>query len=57
MPQSIGKDKTFGVWIIAGAQAGKKFGDDNQKNLTALQQINDDEFIRKQFAISQKLIS
>jgi hypothetical protein len=54
---TVGDDKPFGEWAIKGANAGKEFGCDNQKNLTALQKINDDEFIQKQFAISQKLIS
>jgi hypothetical protein len=46
---TVGKDKPFGEWSIAGALAGKKFGWANTDNFTELANINDDEFIKKYF--------
>ena len=46
---TVGEDKPFGDWVIAGAQAGKKFGWSNRENSTVLQQINNDEFIKEYF--------
>jgi len=44
-----GKDKPFGEYCIAGANAGKLYGETNRGNLEALRKINDFDWLRKQF--------
>ena len=44
-----GKDKQFGEICIAGAKAGKQYGEDNRSNLAALRKINDFDWLSDQF--------
>ena len=44
-----GKDKPFGQTCIAGANAGKEYGETNRGNLEALRKINDFEWLSNQF--------
>lgn len=46
---SIGKDKPFGEYAIAGALAGRKFGITNQGNLEELKKINDFAWLEEKF--------
>ena len=46
---TVGRDNPFGDWSIAGALAGKKFGQENNGNLAKLSSINNDQFIKKYF--------
>ena len=46
---SVGKDKPFGEFAIAGALAGRKFGSSNQSNLEELKKINDFEWLKEQY--------
>jgi hypothetical protein len=46
---SVGKDKPFGEYAIAGASAGKDFGEANRENLEALKKINDFDWLREQY--------
>jgi hypothetical protein len=46
---TVGKDKPFGEWSIAGALAGKKFGWANQNNIDELQKINDSDWVQNKF--------
>jgi hypothetical protein len=44
-----GTNKPFGIDCIAGAKAGRKFGIKNKNNPTALQKINDFEWLLEKF--------
>ena len=44
-----GKDKEFGDYCIAGANAGKQYGIDNIGNIEALRKINDFDWLKEQF--------
>jgi len=44
-----GKDKEFGDYCIAGANAGKQYGIDNVGNIEALRKINDFDWLKEQF--------
>ena len=44
-----GKDKEFGTYCIAGANAGAAYGKENQNNKEALNKINDFEWLKDQF--------
>jgi hypothetical protein len=46
---SVGKDKPFGEYAIAGALAGKEFGEANRGNLTELKKINDFDWLKEQY--------
>ena len=46
---SLGKDKPFGKYAIAGAIAGRKFGEENQGNDRALQKVNDYDWLKSKF--------
>tara|TARA_R110000868_G_scaffold81659_2_gene230948 strand:+ start:14327 stop:18802 length:4476 start_codon:yes stop_codon:yes gene_type:complete len=46
---SRGKDKPFGEYCIAGANAGKAYGEANRGNLEALRKINDFDWLRNKF--------
>ena len=46
---SIGKDRPFGEYAIAGALAGKFFGESNQGNLDELKKINDFAWLEEKF--------
>jgi hypothetical protein len=46
---SVGKDKPFGEYAIAGALAGKTFGKHNQGNLDELKKINDFNWLEEKF--------
>jgi hypothetical protein len=46
---TVGEDKTFGEWAIAGALAGKKFGWANQSDPDELQKINDSDWVQNKF--------
>lgn len=46
---SIGKDKPFGEYAIAGARAGMIYGQANASDTTALKQINDFDWLTEQF--------
>jgi hypothetical protein len=46
---SIGSDKPFGKYAIAGAKAGSVFGNTNKSNQQELKKINSREWLREQF--------
>jgi hypothetical protein len=46
---SMGKDRQFGEYAIAGALAGKFFGESNQGNLDELKKINDFAWLEEKF--------
>lgn len=46
---TLGKDKPFGKYAIAGAIAGRKFGEENQGNDRILQKVNDYEWLKSKF--------
>lgn len=46
---SIGKDKPFGEYAIAGALAGKDFGEKSLGNLKELKKINDFDWLKEQY--------
>lgn len=48
---SVGKDKSFGEFVIAGAIAGKKYGEENSHDLEKLNKINDFEWLYTQFRL------
>ena len=46
---TVGEDKRFGKYAIAGAIAGRKFGEENLGNDKILQKVNDYEWIKSKF--------
>lgn len=46
---SVGADRLYGEWAIKGANAGKKFGQDNAGDLDALKLINNIKFIETKY--------
>jgi hypothetical protein len=46
---SIGRDKPFGEYALAGARAGMAYGSANKGNIDALKRINDFEWLKEQF--------
>lgn len=46
---TIGEDRTYGKYAIAGAKAGTAYGNRNQNNTEALKKINDFEWLKEQF--------
>ena len=44
-----GIDRTYGNYSIAGAQAGREYGESNKGNLEALKKINNFEWLYKKF--------
>jgi len=49
-----GADKPFGKFAIAGAKAGKLFGEENKDNAEELKKINDFEWLAEQFRTSSQ---
>jgi hypothetical protein len=47
---TVGADRPFGKYAIAGAIAGKLYGEENSKNIEALKKINDFEWLKEQYA-------
>jgi hypothetical protein len=47
---SVGVEKSFGTYAIAGAQAGRHYGETNKNNPEALNKINDFEWLQEQFS-------
>jgi len=50
---TVGVDTQFGNFAIAGAVAGKDYGQKNAKNISALAMINDFDWLRIQFESSK----
>ena len=46
---TVGKDRPYGKYAIAGAISGRQFGKENADNSNALQLINDFEWLRTKF--------
>ena len=46
---TVGADKTYGEYAIAGAKLGRQYGYENQGNEEALYKINDFQWIREQY--------
>lgn len=46
---SIGRDKPFGDYAIAGARAGMAYGSENKGNVEALKKINDFDWLKEKF--------
>ena len=46
---SVGEDKGFGEYAIAGAIAGREYGEANKNNMEALSKINDFGWLEQQF--------
>jgi hypothetical protein len=53
---TVGADKPFGQETIQGALAGRKYGEENADNKSALLLINDFEWLRNHFATSSVAI-
>jgi hypothetical protein len=53
---SIGSDKLYGEYSIAGARAGKQYGLLNIADADQLRKINDFEWLQKQFNTFQSLV-
>jgi hypothetical protein len=51
-----GKDKEFGEYCLAGAQAGKLYGEQNANNNEALRLINDFKWLEEQFNQSYRSV-
>jgi hypothetical protein len=49
-----GNDRPYGKYAILGALAGFKYGKENQKNLEALNKINNFDWIKEQFNLTYK---
>ena len=47
---SVGGEQPFGAYAIAGAQAGRLYGETNKNNPEALNNINDFEWLQEQFS-------
>lgn len=47
---SVGADRPYGNFAIAGAQAGRTYGLENKSNVNALGKINDFEWLKEQFS-------
>ena len=47
---SVGGEQPFGAYAIAGAQAGRHYGETNKNNPEALNNINDFEWLQEQFS-------
>jgi hypothetical protein len=47
---SVGIEKPFGEYAIKGALAGRLYGETNKNNLTALNKINDFNWLQEQFS-------
>jgi hypothetical protein len=46
---TVGKDRPYGKYAIAGAISGRQFGKENADNSNVLQLINDFEWLRTKF--------
>ena len=46
---TVGKESTFGSYVLAGARAGYEFGSENKLNKLELAKINDYEWLREQY--------
>ena len=46
---TLGADRSFGQEAIAGAIAGKEYGESNKNNLEALKKINDFDWLKRIF--------
>ena len=46
---TVGADRPYGEFAIAGALAGRKYGEANKGNLTALKKLNDFEWLEEQY--------
>ena len=46
---SVGSDRGFGEYAIAGAIAGREYGEENKNNMEALSKINDFGWLEQQF--------
>jgi len=47
---SVGVEQQFGAYAIAGARAGRHYGETNKNNPDALNKINDFEWLQEQFS-------
>lgn len=48
---TVGEDKPFGKYAIAGAKAGAAYGSKNKDNLEELKKINDFDWLKEQFDV------
>ena len=48
---TVGENKLFGKYAVAGAKAGTEYGYKNKDNLEALIKINDFDWLREQFNV------
>lgn len=46
---TVGKDKKFGEYAIAGAKAGREYGSANRNNIEALKKINDFDWLKEHY--------
>lgn len=46
---TIGKENKFGTFVLEGATAGKKYGEENSGDLVALSKINNFEWLKEQY--------
>ena len=46
---SVGAERKYGEYAIAGAKAGKAYGEENKKNIEALRLINDFDWLDERF--------
>ena len=47
--QTVGKNKLYGTYALAGAKAGAEYGKSNQGNIAALKMINDFDWLKERF--------
>jgi organic radical activating enzyme len=46
---TIGKDKPYGEFVVAGAKSGREYGETNKDNEEALKKINDFDWLEQEF--------
>lgn len=51
---TMGNDREFGEWAISGAIAGRRYGNGNKNNPSALSMINDFDWLKEQFENNEK---
>jgi hypothetical protein len=49
---SVGKNRTFGKFALAGALAGKLYGTENAQNPTEMKKINDFEYLKNIYDVT-----
>jgi hypothetical protein len=53
---TIGKERTYGSFVIDGANEGRKYAEENADNKSALLKINDFKWVRTQFELRVEIM-